>query len=70
METIRIYIDAYRHYKFIVNENGNLIEKHLIDFFGSNNSCTASQAIKKIMGKHALCKDEIIPKIHRTKNGK
>ncbi len=67
METIRITIDKNCHYKIKINSNGQLIEKHLIEYFSSSGECTISQAIRKIMEKHSLNKEELIPKIHRTK---
>jgi hypothetical protein len=67
METIRIFISNNCHYKIDINSKGQLIEKHLIEFFSSTNECTISQAIKKIMEKHSLNKEDLLTKIHRTK---
>lgn len=67
METIRINIDKTCHYKINIDSNGYLTEKHLISFFSDAEKCTISHAIKKIMEKHSIDKNNLIHKIHRTK---
>lgn len=71
METIRVFIGKNCHYKINIDSKGFLTESHLISFFTpSNNTCTISTAIKKIMQMHSIDKNEIANNIHRTKLNK